>query len=131
MHSGKKYVWGLRPGAEVVLAEGIFKAIALESALSLPAGAMLGHSITDEMQEQLIAFGVRRAIIWPDPDIAGVTGILKVIPRLRECGIACYLPVKLPQLPADDASAEQITKDAYFDSADSLKAKYSSQIGQR
>jgi hypothetical protein len=131
MHSGKKYVWGLRPGAEVVLAEGVFKAINLERALALPSGALLGHSITDEMQEQLVQFGVRRAFIWPDPDIAGITGIMKVLARLHECGIACYLPIKLPQVPADDATVQQLVDGASFDSAFRLKSQYLSLIGQK
>ncbi len=114
MSSGKKFIWGARAKAELVLAEGIFKAINIEKATGLPAGAMLGHTITQEMQEQLNELGVRRILIWPDPDRAGVLGLSRVCNQLQEAGFCVYLPKKLPELPADEADASEIVEVASF-----------------
>lgn len=131
MNPGPKHIWGARPTAEIVLAEGVFKALALERSLNLPSGALLGHSVTPEMMDELEHYGVRRVFLWPDPDRAGVSGIVKLSEAFHARGFASYLPSKLPQKPADESPDEQISKDAVFVPAHSALARYRLEVSQR
>lgn len=131
MNSGPKHIWGARKTAEIVLAEGVFKALALERSLNLPGGALLGHTVTPEMLDELEHYGVRRVFLWPDPDRAGVTGIVKLYEAFHARGFACYLPSKLPQKPADESPGEQISKDAVFVPGYGALARYRLEVNQR
>jgi len=109
--TGMKSIWGLRkadPDKQVILAEGCFKAMAIKLHLKRPAAAILGSSITDGIIDQLRVLGHRDIILWPDPDKAGIVGMLKVAARLAEDQFSVTVPYPLPPAQADEMTATQL-----------------------
>ncbi len=102
-NAGEKYLWGFDPRAEtVVLAEGVFKALRLETATRISSAALLGHDLPERQREQIGRSALRRAILYPDPDLVGRRGFVKIADALSEIGIGVSVawPVSVP---ADDA----------------------------
>jgi DNA primase len=69
----------LRSGAsKAILCEGVFDCLAIERVVpdEYNVMAVLGRSLTDKQQEQLVKY--RDIILWPDADLPGVKGFLDI-----------------------------------------------------
>lgn len=114
-NKGAKYFWGIphvsRCTQPVFLCEGIIKALALREH-GVKAAAMMGMTVTDTMMEQLFEMGHGSVTVWPDPGTQGVIGALKLCDNLSKAGIACTLPMPLPNWQADE-KIEPYTLTAY------------------
>jgi hypothetical protein len=109
--TGLKSIWGLKRATQyndVILAEGCFKSMAIKLHLKRPSAAILGSSITDGIIDQLRTHGHRDIILWPDPDKAGIIGMLKVADRLAEAQFQVSVPYPLPPAQADEMTARQL-----------------------
>lgn len=95
------------PKSWIILSEGIFKALAIEKAVDnrYCSGAMLGANVTDTQWACLRGF--KEAILFPDPDRAGIIGFLGVAANL-----APHLRVSFvwpwPEKQADDLEPKVI-----------------------
>lgn len=94
-------------GKEIILSEGIFKALRIERACAMSSGALLGHKLTDDMLEQLQNTGVRKVMVWPDKDQAGTRGALDAARVMHAMGWQVYLPDE-PLPYADNISLPDI-----------------------
>jgi Toprim-like len=69
---------------KIVLCEGIFDMLAIERVFThkmfYDIGALLGHDVTDRQEEILEPY--RDIVLWPDADVAGVKGFIKVAKQL-------------------------------------------------
>lgn len=92
---------------EIILSEGVFKALRLARATSLPSAALLGHKLTDEMISQLKKTGVRKAYVWPDKDQAGTRGALDAARIMVALGWRVMLPLH-PVPYADNVPIEEL-----------------------
>lgn len=93
----------------VVLTEGVIKALRVEQQTRMGSVALLGHSLTDLMAEELYeAVPKGKPItIWPDPDKVGVQGAATIAIRLmRRYKVHVVWP--LPDAPADELSLEKM-----------------------
>lgn len=86
---GDKYIYNLPDEAQekVVLAEGVFDALAIERGVDrdgYAAGAVLGHAIPEHQMKQLAPY--KQVVLWPDPDRAGIDGFMKIGKQLQEAG---------------------------------------------
>lgn len=86
--TGDKYLWNYRPAIRghrtIVLSEGIFKALCLERLGDLTSASVLGHNITTNQIQQLEAGGYRTVVLWPDPDKAGIDGVVHMAQILQD-----------------------------------------------
>lgn len=107
--AGDAYLWNFNPDAdEVILAEGIFKALRITTATDKPAGALLGHNFTDTKLHQIVHSKCRHIILWPDPDRVGRRGVMAVAHKLKEDWkgeVSVIWPVTAP---ADEMSLEDL-----------------------
>ena len=103
---GVKAIWNAprSPLDDFILAEGIIKGLAIERALGIESGALLGHSISDAQIDMLTP--ARRVFLWPDPDQVGAQGFLDVAGKLQAAGKSVWLPWPMPHLQADDDEPE-------------------------
>jgi len=85
------------PSKTVCLLEGVWDTLAVERAVrkqNIDANGLLGHDLTDDQLELLD--GVKRVILWMDPDKAGVEGIIGkhnnggIYRKLKAKGISVY-----------------------------------------
>jgi hypothetical protein len=109
--TGMKSIWGLKRATQyqqVILAEGCFKSMAIKLHLRRPSAAILGSSITDGIIDQLRTAGHRDLVLWPDPDKAGIIGMLKIAGRLAEARFQVSVPYPLPPAQADEMTARQL-----------------------
>jgi hypothetical protein len=91
----------------LVLSEGIFKCLALESAMAsrnCSTAALLGHTITDLQEEQVRKYN--RVLLWPDPDKVGIEGMIGVCQQLSNMPV--YVPWPPPEKEADEYTGEGI-----------------------
>ncbi len=94
---------------EVVLSEGIFKALYIENHIEgVCSLALLGHSITDKQLAQLEALKCKQVVVWPDPDKVGVQGAFDICDKLVEHRIDSYIICPPPTKQADELSPEQL-----------------------
>lgn len=104
--SGERFIWGMRKarGDEpLLLAEGIFKALALQIAFpAFHCAALLGHSLTAGQVAQIEECGHAKIVLWPDPDRPGLEGILSVAEQLVDAGLSVHLPIIIPTQQADE-----------------------------
>lgn len=109
---GEKFVWNAgtaRPDSPpLILAEGVFKALALEKALKTDAAALLGHSITENMVTQLRASKRDCLRLWSDPDKAGIVGTLRVAERLAYHGFRVEVLADVPAAQADEMEEDSV-----------------------
>lgn len=109
---GDRAVWGLKPAKpkqRLVLAEGIFKALALEPVFAgARVGSLLGHSITEGQMAQIHECGFASVVLWPDPDRPGLEGFLKVAEQMAEAGLKVYIPEQLPRRQADEYTRPEL-----------------------
>jgi 5S rRNA maturation endonuclease (ribonuclease M5) len=96
-----------RDRSTVLLAEGIFKAIALQKYVGTVAAAVLGHTLTPLQVEQLQQWKTQRVVIFPDPDDAGLRGATKMAQQLSS-RFDVFLPTILPEAQADEMTAAKI-----------------------
>ena len=106
--TGRKSIWNCRraQGDVLHLAEGIFKAMAIERVLGVQAGALLGHSVTEDQVEQILEQGYKRVVLWSDPDRPGIEGTISVAERLQEYGVGVALVHPIPHDQADEMTEE-------------------------
>jgi len=116
---GEKYLYNLPDTAtDIILSEGVFKALAIEAATGLPSAALLGHSLTEIMLKQLRytmkSFHKLSITIWPDPDSVGRKGAIEVAKQLTDnfTMAKIYLVSPVPDKQADELSAGEI-RDRY------------------
>jgi hypothetical protein len=95
----------------IVLSEGVIKAHAIYSAFdhlsNWYSAALLGHTISDRQREELPSH--RGILIFPDPDVAGLQGALKVARELSAQNEVLF-PQILPVKQADEHSRNEIDK---------------------
>jgi hypothetical protein len=102
----QKGLFGLKANTErVVIAEGVFKALCLERALVRPCCASLGSTVTHFQVGQMLEAGVKRVVLWPDPDKPGVAGCLQNLNELRH---RFEVDVVWPNVMADEARLETL-----------------------
>ena len=89
----------------IILSEGIVKALWIERTLKVPSGAFLGSSITREQIRMLKGF--TDVVLWPDPDIAGLKGIIKIAQVLKD-KFKVWLVYPLPEYQADEMHKDLI-----------------------
>lgn len=112
--TGERTIWNLRkldPQATLILAEGIFKAMALERIAprdTYQCGALLGHSITEAQIEKLQECKAKRIVLWPDPDPQGLEGMVQVAQQLQGAGFQVQLPAAFPKKQADEEDRDQL-----------------------
>lgn len=94
---------------EIILSEGVFKALRLARASAMPSAALLGHKLTEEMVKQLRTTGVRTVYLWPDKDQAGTRGALDAARTMVALGWKVYLPTA-PVPYADNVSLKCLRK---------------------
>lgn len=105
---GDKYLYNLPTKCQsVILAEGVFKVLAIEKAIGVPAAALLGHSITDKMIKQLKHTSCEEVTIWPDPDSVGIKGALNVADQLHDF-TKVFIISPVPSKQADELKASEI-----------------------
>lgn len=102
---GPKFLYGFDPEYETcVLSEGAIKSLRIRRAVSgCASAALLGHDLTDVQLDQLRDSHVRRVVLYPDPDVPGVRGIVSVAEKLVDTGL--YVLVAPAVVPADEADA--------------------------
>jgi 5S rRNA maturation endonuclease (ribonuclease M5) len=111
---GSKGLYNLprRVSGKVIMCEGIFKCFAAERVLKVPACALLGHTLSDMMVEQLKAAKCRHVVVWPDPDRAGIRGAISVCDKLVDLGFKTELIVnskgRVPSKQLDEMPDEKI-----------------------
>jgi hypothetical protein len=102
-----------------VVAEGIFKALALQRYCSSPTLGMtasLGNMVTEFQMEQLVDGGCTEMVYYPDPlSIPSVTGMKLTWQLARDYGVTLYAPDPFPLLQADEDTAPRV-----FDVLDSV-----------
>lgn len=106
---GSKPVYNVpekRHGA-IVLSEGIFKCLMIEKVCEVPSGALLGHSVTERQLDMIEGF--KEIVLWPDPDLAGLQGFIKMAIRLSG-RYKLWLPEVIPTKQADEMSESEIKK---------------------
>lgn len=113
----------------VVLSEGAFDALAIERAVGcgIDSAAVLGHTMTERQLD--IARGYRRIILWTDPDIAGVEGIIRMGQQLLNAGKEWVEVVKpklngSPEYDPSELDSREIRK-----ALQSVK-RYTQELGQ-
>ena len=69
-----------------VLSEGVIKALRIEQvcAADNDSAALLGHDLTDIQLEQLKKSECHAVILWPDTDLVGRRGFIKIADKLQE-----------------------------------------------
>lgn len=112
---GAKWLYNIPNNVRrVVLAEGIFKALRIETALqdcgerNWASGAILGSSISEQQMEHLNRAGVREVVLWPDPDKPGREGCVTMAESLQQRGMTVGVVWPIWQ-PADVANRESLT----------------------
>lgn len=108
---GERLLWNMEDcypkGQRLLLLEGIFKALSVESLTDSRCAALLGHSVTERQNQQIERCGFRRIDVWPDPDPQGLEGALQIALQLSEAGHKVRMPSRIPEAQADDLTAEQ------------------------
>ncbi len=91
--TGDKYLYNFQKANGIILCEGVFKALRLETAAQGEFAAMglLGHDLTDKQLAQVVRSGCKEVLLWPDPDRAGIRGMITVADKLS--GIVRYISV--------------------------------------
>lgn len=108
---GLKSIYGIhkRQGQkQIILSEGVFKSLAIERVINTNkylSASLLGSNITDRQEELLDGF--REIILWPDPDIAGIKGIAKIVEKLGT-RFKIKLPFPMPHKQADELVSDEI-----------------------
>jgi hypothetical protein len=106
---GDKYLYNLNhKSKQIVLAEGVFKALRLELALpEFNCCALLGHDLTVTQTQQLADTKCRHVVLWPDPDRIGVQGVSRIARQLLETGYQVELIWPVVR-PADEAPLSEL-----------------------
>jgi len=101
---GTRYVWNLdRKTDRIVMAEGVLKAIALQRVFpDLRVTAALGHSLSEAQLDQIAEMQVQGVFLWPDPDSAGLLGVLDMAAALASRGVEVEVPYGIPVRQADE-----------------------------
>ncbi len=87
LSKGDKWLAYFDPAADcAVLSEGVIKALRLEQACAggSCSAALLGHDLTDTQLGQVQRSACRLVVLWPDTDLVGRRGFIKVADRLAE-----------------------------------------------
>jgi hypothetical protein len=83
LSKGEKYLYNFRPEDEtVILSEGVIKSLRIARVTEFGSAALLGHSLTDKQMEQIIGSRCKHVILYPDPDSAGMQGVIRVADKL-------------------------------------------------
>lgn len=98
---GEKYCFNLPRKVDskeaVHLTEGVFKTLTLEAVLGVRSAALLGHSVTSVQLDQLKESGVKKVILWSDPDEQGREGFAEAAEKLSaffDVGLVFPVPPK-------------------------------------
>lgn len=135
--SGPKFLYNYPPSrkgvTDIILSEGIFKALKIERVAKVPSSALLGHTLTDTHIKQLERLKQLESItIWPDTDRVGIKSVIEVCNKLKDLNYEVYTILPIPDKQADELSDKEVrnllhTKVKYSDLVASkfkLKAAY-------
>lgn len=98
----------------LVISEGILKCLAIERALPVNSIALLGHTMTERQEDLIGPDRWDEIVLFPDPDIQGARGFIKVGERLSLKAGNDDLSMKLsvvwpiPKKQADEMTVEEI-----------------------
>lgn len=95
-----------------VLSEGSIKALRIEQAVATDtcSAALLGHDLTDKQLKQIQDSQCKSVILWPDTDLVGRRGFIKIADKLSEFWsgeVAIVWPVTGP---ADELPLREISR---------------------
>lgn len=112
--TGIKHIWGVHvPGSVAVLSEGLLDALAVERALMRRTGyvalADLGCSLTHVQLAQLRQY--RSLILFPDHDVAGLNGVIRVGEKCHAAGlrVEVHVPSCVTGRDPGDMSEQEIS----------------------
>jgi hypothetical protein len=106
---GDKWLAYLDPGtASCVLSEGVIKALRIETATGACSAALLGHDLTDIQLAQIQRSKCRSITLWPDADLVGRRGFIKIADKLAEHWHGDVRMVWPVPGPADDVPLRDI-----------------------
>jgi len=115
---GTKSLWNCQPtdsAGPLILAEGIFKALAVERLLrkrnfEKDAGfaAINGSSLSASQLWQLHKAGWKKVLLLPDPDKVGLEKALVIADTLVREKLQVIVPAKFPTKQADDMTEDEL-----------------------
>ena len=111
---GMKALYNLPEHAmtEVIISEGIFKALRIEQAIGTTCASItsLGASMSKEQVEQFRERKFKTVTIYPDPDAPGQFGAARAAQAILDTtGVRPYIAL-IDRRPADEATLEQIAR---------------------
>lgn len=116
-----------------IVSEGVTKALAIERATEykIVSGSTLGNSITAIQANQFKEFD--EVILFPDPDLAGMTGYLAVAENLQPLVKIVTMVWPWPELQADEMQDKEIREflEARREVTPMLRMKIRSQMRER
>jgi hypothetical protein len=108
---GDKWLFRFDSKAEtIVLSEGVFKALRIAQVTSWGSASILGHAISSTQLEQIKSSGVKRVMLYPDPDAVGVAGFLNIAEKLIQEWGGEVLIAETVKTPADEDPLETLQK---------------------
>jgi DNA primase len=108
---GDKWLFRFDSKAEtIVLSEGVFKALRIAQVTSWGSASLLGHAISSPQLEQIKSSGVKRVMLYPDPDAVGVAGFLNIAEKLIQEWGGKVLIAETVENPADEDPLETLQK---------------------
>ena len=108
---GDKYLFHFNPKAEIcILSEGAFKALRIAQIVGpgFTSASLLGHDLTKNQLEQLQDSSCQQIVLWPDPDMVGRKGMLKIADTLSENWNGAVEIVWPVTTPADEQTLEDL-----------------------
>ena len=111
--TGNKYLYNYPPNkkgvTEIILSEGIFKALKIERVAKVPSAALLGHTLTDIHIKQLDKLKNLESItIWPDTDKIGIKSVIEICNKLKDLNYEVYTILPVPERQADELSDKEV-----------------------
>lgn len=120
---GTKWIWNLKykpsnPPGHVILSEGAFKSMSIETVLGEVSGALLGHDVTPMMIKQLHKGKYKEITLWTDPlkkneediDRAGIKGFIHCAEKLIEEGFEVFIIWPPAKKQADELTPKEIKR---------------------
>jgi ribosomal protein S8E len=107
---GDKYLYRFDSTAKVcVFSEGVFKSLRIAQVTEHNSVSLLGHDLTETQARQITDSVCERVILYPDTDVVGLKGMIRVADQIAELERAVTVEIAYPvAVPADEAPLEDI-----------------------